>query len=407
MEQYQQLQEKIMSSVDKSLNSVSKANVTSAANLLLNRRDNLLESVHSDVTNDDLHKMRNAEFANELFPENLIAEVEKLFLDRSHLPRSPKRQKKDYQSRNYDSRRDYRSQQSYTQPRSQNQSQSQNQNQNQNFQGRKQNSFGPTMINQPEEIIHSPEAEVEASGGNDYMTETQGALLLPGGRLQQFWKVWLQNNVHPRVLQLIQEGYRLHFKLLPPLTRFCQIRSEYKNLFKQRILKESVLDMLRKQAIVPVRKCNTLGFYSRLFLVPKSLNKWRPVIDLSVVNKFLHVPTFKMETAESIRNSLRIGEWVVSIDLTDSYFHLPIHPISQKYLRFQFENQIYQFVALPFGLATAPLEFTRVVKEVKIVAMNRNLRIHQYLDDWLLRSSSESQCQIDSKELVSLVESLG
>ena len=59
--------------------------------------------------------------------------------------------------------------------------------------------------------------------------------------------------------------------------------------------------------------------------------------------------------------------------------------------------------ALPFGVATAPLEFTRIVKEVKLIAQARNLRIHQYLDDWLLRSPTKEQCLIDSQNLVKLV----
>ena len=41
--------------------------------------------------------------------------------------------------------------------------------------------------------------------------------------------------------------------------------------------------------------------YSRLFLVPKPLKRWRPVINLSILNSHLNAPTFKMETAESIR----------------------------------------------------------------------------------------------------------
>ena len=139
-----------------------------------------------------------------------------------------------------------------------------------------------------------------------------------------------------------------------------------------------------------VKKLTTLGYYSRLFLVPKPMNRWRPVIDLSMLNLHLHVPTFKMETAESIRKSIRKGEWVISIDLTDAYFHVPIHPQSQKYLRFQTKKGVFQFQALPFGVATAPLEFTRIVKEVKLIAQARNLRIHQYLDDWLLRSPSKN-----------------
>ena len=72
-----------------------------------------------------------------------------------------------------------------------------------------------------------------------------------------------------------------------------------------------------------------------------------------MLNNLLHVPTFKVETAESIRKSIQQGEWVISIDLTDSYFHVPIHPQSQKYLRFQTKEGFFQFQALPFGVATA------------------------------------------------------
>ena len=68
---------------------------------------------------------------------------------------------------------------------------------------------------------------------------------------------------------------------------------------------------------------------------------------------------------------------------------------------------VFQFRALPFGVATAPLEFTRIVKEVKLVAQARNLRIHQYLDDWLLWSPTKEQCLKDSENLVKLVQELG
>ena len=43
------------------------------------------------------------------------------------------------------------------------------------------------------------------------------------------------------------------------------------------------------------------------FLVPKPHQRWRPVIDLSRVNTFLHVEKFRMETPESIRTSLIPG----------------------------------------------------------------------------------------------------
>ena len=46
---------------------------------------------------------------------------------------------------------------------------------------------------------------------------------------------------------------------------------------------------------------------------------------------------------KSIRKSIRKGEWVTSIDLTDAYFHVPIHPQSQKYLRFQTKKGFSNF----------------------------------------------------------------
>ena len=50
-----------------------------------------------------------------------------------------------------------------------------------------------------------------------------------------------------------------------------------------------------------------------------------------------------METAEVIRNTICKGEWVVSIDLTDAYFHIPIHKKSQHLLRFHVAGRTYQF----------------------------------------------------------------
>ena len=132
------------------------------------------------------------------------------------------------------------------------------------------------------------------------------------------------------------------------------------------------------------QKCSRTGrksleFYNRLFLVPKPDNQWRPILDLSTLNTFLDIGSFKMETPETIRTSLQAGEWVTSIDFKDTYFNIPIHSQSRKYMHFHLQGQSYQFKALPFGLSTAPMEFTVVAKEVKLMALQRGIRIHQYL----------------------------
>ena len=152
---------------------------------------------------------------------------------------------------------------------------------------------------------------------------------------------------------------------------------------------------------------NISGVFNRLFLVPKPNNKWRPILDLSKLNLFLKTEKFKMETPETIRTSLQQGEWVTSIDFKDAYFNIPIQEQSRKYLRFHVEGRTYQFKALPFGLSTAPLEFTVVAKEVKLMAIHKDIRIHQYLDDWLVRARSHQACLQHTQNLVEICQKLG
>ena len=54
----------------------------------------------------------------------------------------------------------------------------------------------------------------------------------------------------------------------------------------------------------------------------------------------------------------------------------------------------HQFKVLPFGLSTVPLEFTAVPKGVKLMALQKGIRIHQYPDDWLVWARSHQTCQI-------------
>jgi hypothetical protein len=45
------------------------------------------------------------------------------------------------------------------------------------------------------------------------------------------------------------------------------------------------------------------------------------------------------------------------LDLSNAYFHIPISLASRKFLRFVWNNRVYQFLTVPFGLAVAPHVF--------------------------------------------------
>ena len=98
---------------------------------------------------------------------------------------------------------------------------------------------------------------------------------------------------------------------------------------------------------------------------------------------------------------------MTSLDYSDAYFHIPIHKRSWKFLRFHFQDKTYRFKVLPFGLSTAPIKFTCVVKEVKLMAQVRGIRIHQYLDDWLIRANTDEFCHQGTQFLLALSQKLG
>ena len=70
-------------------------------------------------------------------------------------------------------------------------------------------------------------------------------------------------------------------------------------------------------------------------------------------------------------------------------------------------EKTYQFKALPFVFSIAPMEFTVVAKEVKLMAIHKGIRIHQYLDNWLLRARSHQICLQHTQVLLKMCQQLG
>ena len=140
--------------------------------------------------------------------------------------------------------------------------------------------------------------------------------------------------------------------------------------------------------------------------MPKASGGWRLVLDLSTLNAFLRNVTFKMETPASLRDAMHPGNWPASIDLRDAYFHL-IHPRDLKWLRFVWRDKVFQFRALPFGLASSPWIFTKVTRELCLRVRARVIRLRVYLDNWLVLASSPELCSRHCQQVLHLCCTLG
>ena len=209
-------------------------------------------------------------------------------------------------------------------------------------------------------------------------------------------------------MTVLRDGYRVPFKdSPPPLSRTPVSFPTYRaGSPRAQALRQEVEAMLAKGALEIARDPGP-GFYSRLFLVEKASGGWRPVIDLSHLNDFVQLTSFKMETVASVLLSVRERDFLASLDLKDAYFQIPIHRSSRKLLRSMSEGTVYQFQALCFGLSTAPQVFTRVFAVVSAWAYSHGIRLLRYLDDWLVLSSSEQEAKQAVQVLLSLCHALG
>ena len=211
----------------------------------------------------------------------------------------------------------------------------------------------------------------------------------------------------PWVVEVRREGYRIPFLRLPPLSAEPIPMPSYAPAsIKGAALEEVTLALIAKGA-VELAPLPSPGFYSRLFVVWKTSGSWRPVIDLSLLNCFVDVSPFQMETIQSVLLSVRQGDWMASIDLREAYLQVPVHSESRRFLRFVAHGCSYQFKALCFGLSTAPQVFTRVMAPVSTILHSLGIRMRCYLDDWLVQSSSREGLLRDLEVVLSLCRELG
>ena len=176
--------------------------------------------------------------------------------------------------------------------------------------------------------------------------------------MQSHLEAWHRITDNPWVLQCMK-GYRLEFgKALPPDNwppNFPQLTTE-----QSQILDQEIQNLLRKNAIESAP--STEGFFSPMFTVPKKGEGWRPIINLKRLNTYLIVPHFKMEGISSLRDVLQEDDLMGKIDLEDAYLAVPICHHHRNFLKFQWKGKNYRFKALPFGLATAPRVFTKILQ---------------------------------------------
>lgn len=225
-----------------------------------------------------------------------------------------------------------------------------------------------------------------------------------GGKLKYFRNHWEKVTSDAFIIQTIK-GYRLELDDIPKQTfrpKPIIFSDRDTNLINLEI--EKFLD---KRIICPVPYPEFNEYYSNIFITPKKDNSIRVILNLKSFNDSVSKIHFKMDTLTTALANIQRNDYFASIDLKDSYYSVPVHTNDQKYLRFLWNNNAYQFCVLPQGLSTSPRVFTKILKPVYSELRKLGYINIPYIDDSLLIGRTYEECYNNIHETVKLVDQLG
>ena len=158
-----------------------------------------------------------------------------------------------------------------------------------------------------------------------------------------------------------------------------------------------------------IKECPTdiQGAVSPIFLRMKSDGTYRLILNLKKTNEYVEKLHFKMDTIHTVLSLVTPNCYLSSIDIKVAYYSVRINECDQKYLKFQFNGQHYQFTCLPNGLSSGPRKFTKLMKAPLAELRKRGHLVSAFIDDLINFGDSYEDCLINLAETIALLQKLG
>ena len=225
------------------------------------------------------------------------------------------------------------------------------------------------------------------------------------GSLKEKLPIWRQITGDPEILKLIS-GVSLNFSS-PPFQEKLPHEIQFSGPFKN--LVQTELEKFLKQGIIEPTTLQPGDYVSNLFARPKKTpGEIRLILNLKHLNVFVPTVHFKMESLEVALKLLQPNMYLASIDLTNSFYHLLVHPSDRKFLKFYSLGNMYRFTSLPMGFKESPRLFTKLMKvPLAFLRKHYNCIIVCYIDDLLIMGYTKQEVVKSVAFVANLLQSLG
>ncbi|CAG8488221.1 15826_t:CDS:1 [Dentiscutata erythropus] len=224
-----------------------------------------------------------------------------------------------------------------------------------------------------------------------------------GGRLRYYTDEWLENFGNQLATKVVQWGYRPRWEAYPPLrfhpitdqpyiSNYNETRREITRLLEERVIRRF---SMRNQC-----------FLSESSLKRKKNGNYRLVPNLRNLNDYVRRMPFTMDEMK-VEELIQQNDFMVSVDLEEAFYHIPLHPEAQKYFVFDFDYQRYCFQCLPFSLTTSSWIFKTVLQPIIDMIRSNRIKIVVHCDDMLIMSRNRREAERHRDIVIDLLETHG
>ena len=150
--------------------------------------------------------------------------------------------------------------------------------------------------------------------------------------------------------------------------------------------------------------------FARWFGIPKAdMSKARLILDGRALN--LLTPKairFQLETVQRMRHIVQPGDWFTTFDISDAYYHLPVHPGSTAWFGFLGPfGTTCELAALPMGYRHSAYILHEVMHVPLGALRQAGVRISMYMDDGITCSAEPDAARADGTLSRQLFQGLG
>ena len=207
------------------------------------------------------------------------------------------------------------------------------------------------------------------------------------------WKHWKENIENLSVLEWVEHGVPATFNSTPQPFR-CHNRKFNKR--EAEFIDQEISRLLKNKYI----SVSNSKYISAINVVPKR-KSFRLVTDLRVINSYTQSKTFRNENIDDVVEAVRSDDLLVTFDIKDGFFNIPLKKEDSKYFAFQWKNNFYCWNVLCFGWSLSPYYFCKIVREYVGYLRSKDIRIVSYVDDFILADKVD---KIDSQKQFALSE---